>query len=81
MNREKISHWTNTSEKYRKGSIFLVAKTIKCITNHSLVLAKTFSQQPVLFKTNASLYFNASQCSGAIKACKKLAFPIKLGSH
>ena len=31
----------------------------------------------VPFKANSSLCFNASQYSGAIKAYKKLAFPIK----
>ena len=31
-------------------------------------LAKELSQQPIVFKTNTSLYFNASQYFGATKA-------------
>ena len=54
-----------------------MAKTLKDIRNHSLKLAKVFSQQPILFKVNASLYSNASQHPGAIKVCRKFASPIR----
>ena len=36
-------------------------------TNHSLKLAKVFSQQPISFKANTSLYSNASQYSWTTK--------------
>ena len=48
-------------KKWKTDLLFFVAKTLKDITNHSLKLAKVYSQQPVPFKANASLYFNASQ--------------------
>ena len=50
---------------------------LKDIRNHSPKLAKVFSQQPILFQANASLYSNGFQYSEAIKVCEKLAFPIK----
>ena len=58
----------------KKGLVFLHAKTLKDIVNHSLKQAKVFSQGPILFKVNASLCSNASQYSGAMKACKELAY-------
>ena len=70
MNSEKIP-----VKKYKKGMVFLVAKTLKDIRNDSLKLAKVFSQQPTLFKANASFYSNTTQHYGAIKACKKFASP------
>ena len=39
MNSEKIP-----VKKYKKGMVFLVAKTLKDIRNDSLKLAKVFSQ-------------------------------------
>ena len=56
-------------KSYKKGLVFLLAKTVKDITNHLLKLAKAFSQQLLP-------QFNAFQNSGAIKACKKIAFPM-----
>ena len=60
-------------KSYKKG---LVAKKLKYITNHSLKLAKLFSQYPIPFKANALLHSNASQYYGAIKAGRKFVFPI-----
>ena len=45
---------------YKKVLLFFVAKTMKDIANHSLKLAKVYSQYPVTFKANVSLYSNAS---------------------
>ena len=50
-----------------------MAKTLEYIENHSLELAQVFSEWSIPFKDNVSLYSNASQYSGDIKACKKLA--------
>ena len=58
----------------RKALVFLVAKTLKDTTNHSLKLANAFSLKPIPFKANVSIYFNvSSQYSGAIKAWKFLS--------
>ena len=57
-----------------KGLVFRNAKRLKDIVNHSLKQAKVFSQGPIPFKVNALLYSNTSQYSGAMKACKKLAY-------
>ena len=64
-------------KSYKEVLVFLVARTLKDTRNNSLKLAKVFSQQPILFKNNVSLHSNASQYSGAIKASKKFASPIK----
>ena len=62
MNREKKYPIEIISVKtYKKGPLFFVAKILKDITSHSLKLAKVYSQSPVPFKANASLYSNASQ--------------------
>ena len=60
-------------KNYNNGLVFLMAKTLKNISNHSLKLAIVFSQWPIPFKANISLHSNAFQYSGAIKACKKSA--------
>ena len=62
-------------KSYTKGLVFLVAKTIKDITNNFIKLAKVFSQQSIRLKGNILLYSNESKYSGPIKACKKFAFP------
>ena len=57
-----------------KALVFLVAKTLKDTTNHSLKLANVFSLKPIPFKAIVSIYFNvSSQYSGAIKAWKFLS--------
>ena len=60
----------------RKFLYFFVAKPLKDIVNHSLKLAKVFSQEPIPFKANTSLYLNASQYSGAIDARKNIVSPV-----
>ena len=75
MNSEKIYHRINTGKNYKKGFVFLMAKTLKDIRSHSLKLAKVFSQKPSLFKVNPSLYSNAFQYSGAITLVRNLASP------
>ena len=60
-------------KNHKKGFVFVVAKTLKGTTTYSLKLAKVFSQHPIPFKVNVSLYSNVSQYSGV----KKLAFPLK----
>ena len=60
-------------KSWNKGLVFLVTKTLKDIKNHSLKLAKMFSQYSIPFKANALLYSNDSHYSGAIKDCKKFA--------
>ena len=65
-----------TAQSNKKGLLFFETMILKGITNYSLKLEKVFSQQPMPFKSNASLDSNASQYSEAIKACKKFASPI-----
>ena len=64
-------------KNYKKGLVFLMAKTLKYMANHSLAskakLAKVFLQQPIPFKANDFLYFNDSQHSRAIQICKNLS--------
>ena len=76
-------------KSYKKVLVFFMAKTLKDIANHTLKLAKMFSQWPIPFKANSIPYSNASVSkygvisgpyfpvfglySGAIKACKKFA--------
>ena len=69
-----IKVWTETKhdiklipvKSHEKGLVFLVAKTLKDIANHSLEIAKVFLHFPIPFKVNASRY------SGGIKkSCKK----------
>ena len=62
-----------TVKNYNNGLVFLMAKTLTNISNHSLKLAIVFSKWPIPFEANTSLYSNASQYSGDIKACKKFA--------
>ena len=62
-------------KSYKGGLVFLVAKILKDITNHSIKAAKVFSQKPIRFKANASLYSNVSQYSGAIKFVRNLSLP------
>ena len=52
--------------------MFLLAKTIKDIINHLIAQAS----KGVFTKINVSIYSDASQYSGDIKACKKLVSPI-----
>ena len=69
MNRKKIRHWSNTSKNYKKGFVFLVTMTLK--DNHkSFPKANKAIFTSVSFKANASVYYNASQYYGAIKAFK-----------
>ena len=61
-------------KSYKKGPVILVAKRVKDITDLSLKLAKVFQNGlAVSIKTNVLLYSNVSQCSRAIKVCKKFA--------
>ena len=48
-------------KSYKKGFLFLVATTLKDITNYSLKQARVFSQEPIPLKASASFYSNASQ--------------------
>ena len=59
-------------KSYKKGLMFLLAKTIKDIINHLIAQAS----KGVFTKINVSIYSDASQYSGDIKACKKLVSPI-----
>ena len=59
-------------KSHEKIPVFLVAKTLRDIANHSLKLAEVFSQEPIPFKANTSLYSNPFQYSGAIDACKNI---------
>ena len=45
-------------KSHEKIPVFLVAKTLRDIANHSLKLAEVFSQEPIPFKANTSLYSN-----------------------
>ena len=56
-------------KSYKKGVVFLVAKTVKDITDYLISKAS----KGVFTTVNPSIYSNASQYFGAIKACKKLA--------
>ena len=47
MKREKICYLINNWKTIRKGLIFLVANTIKDITNLLLKLEKVFLQKPL----------------------------------
>ena len=70
MKREKVYPTDLIPVKsYKKGLVFLAVKTVNNITNHLLKLAKAFFMIAI-----ASVYSNASQYSGAIKACRKFAF-------
>ena len=55
MNSEKIRIELIPVKRYKKGLVFLVAKTLKNIRNDFQKLPKMFSQQFILFKADASL--------------------------
>ena len=54
-------------KSYKKGLVFLVAKTVKL---------SQINHKGVFTIANSSIDSNPSQYSGAIKACKKFAFPL-----
>ena len=64
-------------KSYKEGLVFLEAKTLKDITNHSLKLAKVFSQSNVsVLKSQCLALFQYFQVFLSLKACKKCASPI-----
>ena len=58
-----------------KVLVFLVEKTVKDIKNHSLKAANMFLPDLISFKTDTTLYSNASQYSGTTNACKNMVSP------
>ena len=56
------------AKSYKKGLVFLVAKTVKGIRNGLIAKAS----KCVFTTINASVYSNVSQYSGTIKALKNL---------
>ena len=75
MNSEKICHWINTIEKIKERSCIYCDKDTKKNQISFPEASKCIftTAMSVLFKANVSLYSNASQYSGAIKACKKFS--------
>ena len=56
-------------KSHKKGLIFLVAKTVKDITKHLI----TKASKGVFTTVNASIYSNASQYSGTMKALRNFS--------
>ena len=68
MNIEKKKIELTPAKSYKKRLFISCDKDTKRYhLYHSFKLANMFSQYHILFKTNASLYSNASQYSGATK--------------
>ena len=57
------------AKSYKKGLVFLVAKTVKDITNHLITKAR----KGFFTTVNASIYSNASQYSGTTKDLRNLS--------
>ena len=60
---------------YKIVLVFLVTRTLKAITNHSLKIAKVFPNEFIPFKANKSLYSNVSYYSGVKSTLVKILSP------
>ena len=56
-------------KSYKKGLVYLVAKTVKDIANHLI----TKASKGVFTIVNASIYSNVSQYSGTMKDLRNLS--------
>ena len=73
---EKMCHWANNSVKLSEKPSISSYKDANNITDNSLKLEKVFSQQPILFKSNTSLYSNTSNILGpSTRLLKNLPLP------
>ena len=71
--KRQICHWINTCEKlWERSRVSCGKDNVKDITNHLIAKAS----KGVFTKVDGSIYSNATQYSGAIKAYKKFATPI-----